>query len=461
MRRIPLYAAVFLALAPLALGGSGQREPLRESYRADALRPLSPGIPLEVRAMLPPGIRWPEAARTDLEARIRQEWPPQNLYGPVQSSLGVWLSYPLVTARVGGRVLVPVLTDSSVAIQGRLELPPPPAPKRVVLLVDASSSANARTHFESGGVRETIPVLEAEHRALEHLFAKLDDDWLEFGIIAFGETTWPVVAPGASLTEVRARLAEFRAAHPRGEGRTDLVCALQTAVEWLDTTPSGIEREIVLLTDGDLPHSGRFTNCSRRRSREARERCERDLNSTPCPAERSMPKRGRSDLVQLVQLARRVRRNVRVTPVVFEPDRRAHAYRNLARDTGGQFVQVPSPQGIEVALPALVAGRVQAVRARNVTSGAETADLRGADGSAFAGDLPLVEGANDLELVVESDRGIAALFRFRVYAAGAYLPHYLEQLRARNRSLEGQARELVDEARALRPPERSLEVATE
>jgi len=445
-----------------SLAGSISADDLRESYRADALRPLAAGVPLKVRAMLPPGTSWPRAARAAFEARIRQEWPAGSLYGPVQSSLGVWLSYPLVAAKVGGRTMVPVLSDSAIEVRGRIVLPPPPAPKRVVLLLDASSSANARTLFESGGVRETIPVLEAEHRALDYLFAKLQDDWLEFGIVAFGETTWPVVAPGAPLSEVRARLAEFKVAHPRGEGRTDLVCALQTAVEWLDDTPDGIEREIVLLTDGDLPHSGRFIDCSRRRSRAARERCEAELNTTPCPAERAMPKRGsRSDIVQLGQLVRRNRRKVRMTPVVFEPDRSARTYRTLARDTGGQFVQVPSPQAIEVALPPLVAGRVQAVRARNATSGRETADLRGEDGSSFAGTLALVEGANDLELVVESDRGTAALFRFRVYSAGGYLAGYLDQLRVRNRSLEGEARELVDEGRALRRPERSLEVATE
>ena len=70
--------------------------------------------------------------------------------------------------------------------------------------------------------------------------------------------------PGAPLETVRARLREFREARPRGEGRTDTVCALWTAVEWLDSTPRGVGREIVLLTDGDMPHSGRFVRCDRR-----------------------------------------------------------------------------------------------------------------------------------------------------------------------------------------------------
>ena len=127
-----------------------------------------------------------------------------------------------MTARVSGRTQVPVFLDGRAPVRGRLELPPPPGPKRVVILIDASESANARTAFENAdGIVEQIPVLEAERRALDHLVTQLEGDWLELGLIAFGEGTWPIAAPGGSADELRARLAEFRHERPRGQGRTD------------------------------------------------------------------------------------------------------------------------------------------------------------------------------------------------------------------------------------------------
>jgi hypothetical protein len=327
----------------------------------------------------------------------------------------------------------------------------------VVHLVDASSSANALIRFENpDGTVEQIPVLEAEHRAIEHLLDLLGNVGLELGVIAFGEGTWPVVEPGAPLETVRRRLREFRQARPRGEGRTDTVCALWTAVEWLDSTPRGVGREIVLLTDGDTPHSGRFTRCDRG-SREARERCETRLNRSSCPVGVGGT---RSDEVQMARLGRRVRRKVRISPVVFEHDRRARPYRLLAEDTGGEFVQVPSAQGIEVALPPLVAGRIRGVYARNLANGAESGDLLTKEVSTFEGTIPLVRGANDVELRVESDRGTAALMRFRVYRVEDHLPRYLADLRERNRELQTRMDGLVDEARELlaEPPRRDLEV---
>ena len=154
----------------------------------------------------------------------------------------------------------------------------------------------------------------------------------------------------------------------------------------------------------------------------------------------------------MARLGRRIRRRMRVSPVVFEQDRRARPYRLLAEDTGGKFVQVPSAQGIEVALPPLVAGRIRGVFARNASTGDSTGDLLTGDVSTFRGALPLAAGANDVELRVESDRGTAALLRFRVYSADGYLSRYLAGLRDRNQALQERVDGLADEAHDLWAP---------
>ena len=153
----------------------------------------------------------------------------------------------------------------------------------------------------------------------------------------------------------------------------------------------------------------------------------------------------------MARLGRSVRKRVRVSPVVFEQDRRARPYRLLAEDTGGEFVQVPSAKGIEVALPPLVAGRIRGVYARNASTGESTGDLLTADVSTFRGVLTLADGANDVELRVESDRGTAAFLRFRVYSAGDYLSRYLAGLRDGNQRLQERVDGLADEARNLWP----------
>ena len=124
------------ALAP------GSLDP-HDSYRVDALAPVAAGVPDAVRVLGPRGAGWPAPLRRELERRVRSEWPSNRIYGPIHSSVGLRLRYPLVTASVGGRVLVPVLESSRLQILGQLELPEPlDGPRRVVVLVDASSSAN-------------------------------------------------------------------------------------------------------------------------------------------------------------------------------------------------------------------------------------------------------------------------------------------------------------------------------
>ncbi len=463
---------LLLLLAGVGLGASADagEDPFQSPYRAERRGVVAEGVPREVGLLLPQRTAaWPAAAREALAQRIRREWVSvaDKLYGTLHASLGVSLEYPLVTVRSGRRVWVPVVEGPSIPIAGALSLPDARGPRRVVLLVDASSSANARTSFRrSDGSFESVSVLEAERRALEHLVELLADDWLEFGLIAFGEGTWPIIEPGASLQSVRDALARFRAEHPRGQGRTDLVCALSLARDWLRDTPKGVGREIFLLSDGDMPHSGRFTDCSfarKRRGKKAEASCLARRNQTRCPASRVSWGAGRSDWVQLLAFARHVRRELQVQPLVFEPDRAARVYRELAQSTGGELVRVSSPQAIDVVLPVLVAGRVQAVFARNEHTGHETPNLLQPGGSGFRGALPVRPGANDVELRVESDRGTAALFRFRVYVEPRYLERYLTQLRERNRSLELEVAEIVAEGRKRSQDtrRRSLELSAE
>jgi len=455
VRSSPHWISACAGLAAWLLVANSVRSqsdlPPAATYRADALAPVPARPPEQIQILLPPGeAPWPTSLRMDFEQRIRREWPPARIYGPVHSSLGLWLRDPLVTAQVGGRVLVPVLDAAELALSGALELPQEGAARRVVVLVDASASANVLTPFvREDGAAERIPVLEAERRALDHLVELLEERWLEVGVIAFGESTWPVAEPGLPLAELRARLARFRAERPRGEGRTDAVCALFSARDWLAATPDGVEREIIVMTDGELPHSGRFAECvgpSAQRVPEAAKACNERRNRSPCPARLPLAEAaGGSDLLQLAGFARSARDELRVTPLVFDHERAAGVWEQLAIRTGSRLVRVPSPRAVEAVLPALVSKRVRGVRARNATLGETTRDLLEADGRSFTGTLPLQRGANDVELRIEGDRGLAGLFRFRVYSEPGYLAAQLARLRDENAQLASRVRRLDGE----------------
>jgi hypothetical protein len=432
-----------------------------EPYRADLAALVPPGAPDGVELVFGPGARrWPEELRADLGERIRAGWPRDESYGPLQSSVGVELRWPLVTAPRGEDVLVPVVEAGRISIEGRLQLAETTGPRRVVVLVDASSSANGVT---GAGSEET--ALAAERRALDHLVDALGSDWLEFGVIAFGENTWSVAEPGTSAAELRESLARFASEHPQGEGRTDAVCALWTAWDWLESTPNGVSREIVVLTDGDTPFSGRFFDCEASHGVKADPAgCEAHRNRQVCPASHHFSRSdGASDVMQLVHLTRHIGDDVKVTPLIFEPERRALAWQQLAERTGGRLVRAPGPEAIDAVLPALVGSRIASVRARNVTTGAESGDLLQADRSHIAGELALAPGANDVELVVDSDRGAAARYRYRIYAAPGELERALAELERKNRALEERAAALEQEARerAAAAREKSLELRPE
>ncbi len=459
-------AILWVFVAAEARGGEPSAGTFYHPYRADETPGVEAEVPAALEILPAEGVdAWPESLRAELAEQLRSEWGPGAAYGPVRAGVGVWLAYPLVTARVGDRVVVPVTEASEMPVRGVLDLPRPSGPRSVVVLVDASQSANAPTLFRGErGFAERVSVLEAERRALDLLLELVDTTRVEIGVIAFGETTHPIARPGTPPAESRARIAEFFRAHPEGEGRTDTVCALWLARDWLAEAPAGHGREIVLHTDGDLPHSGRFTDCgtaSRRGGREAEARCEAQRNPTRCPAT-SQPRAsdGSSDLVQLSAFARRARGDVDVHALVFEADRAARPYRELAERTGGRLARVPSAEAISAALPALALREVRGVHARNATTGETTADLYDAATRGFEGRLRLAPGANDVEIRIDGERGPAGLYRYRVYSLPGHRERALARLRDENERLARRADALRDAARAHpRERSRSLEVA--
>ena len=469
--RAATLSILLLCIPPPVLARDGVSTPrdstraLYHPHRGEALEAIDGGVPRAVR-ILPPGgpDAWPEAARAELEERVRAAWRPGTPLGAVRPGVGLWVAYPLVAARQGERVLVPVVEDPVLPLRGSLALPASTGPRRVVVLIDASSSANAPIRFRDDDGRERlIPVLEAERRALRQLLEVLDRERVELGAIAFGEGTEAIFEPGASLEVALEQLDAFRRRRARGEGRTDTVCALWLARDWLDAAPDGYGREIALLNDGDFPHSGRFLRCDRRRGAGARAACEARLNATACPAShRFRTADGESDLVQMSSLARRFRKRVQVHALVFGSDRGARPYRELAEQTRGEFVRVPSAEAIEAALPALVARRIRAVVARNLDTGELADGLYDAEAARFDGHIGLRPGPNDIELRVLGDRGTAGLFRYRIWHEPRFLRDYLAELREGNRDLGRRLGDLVERTRSEeREPQRHIEVEPE
>ena len=431
--------------------------PYYRAHRPDRLEPVAGTPPSQIR-VLPPGgpERWSASLRARLEERVRREWPRDRTYGALQSAVGLWLAFPLVTGQDRGRLLVPVVMEKRLPIRGVVDLPDRSGPRRVILLVDASSSANTRSLLRTAeGSVERVTPLEAERSAVAGLLDVLGEADIELGVVAYGERTWPLAPPGTAPSEIRAQLAAWQVAQPRGVGRTDLLCALELARDWLRDTPKGVSKEVFLLTDGGLPHSGRFLDCrmsERRGGKKALQACEARRNRTPCPApHRFRESDGYSDLRQLDAFLRRARRALTVYPLVFDSTRPARPYQELARATGGDLYRVPSAEALEASLPALALGQVRAVYALNERTGRRTPNLLDAKTGRFVGILPLKRGANDVLLTVEGMQGPAARYRFRIYAEPNFLKRVLVELRNENRTLSERARN-PSVPRRLGPP---------
>jgi hypothetical protein len=414
---------------------------------------------------------------------VQRECPEDRLYGTIHSQVDLSLDHPLVHPWQGGRVVVPVLEETELPIRGRLRGPAYHLPARMVILLDISSSTSTRIPMlkEDGSI-EWSSARAAEHRSLERLL-----DWVlryrdagetvsgepatQIGIIAFGEGTWPVAEPGTSIEEIRGQLESRSIEWIEGVGRTDAVCALRLANDWLKRPPKATSREILLLTDGDLPFSGRFTDCDAPWYGRPSERaaCLASLNASICPASHELRStEGRSDVAQLFSFVREVRGEFPVFPVLFRLGRAPRFYRELARYTGGQAFQLGLDHGVERAISSFLEMerhqvQIVGVFAHNLQNGEATENLLGPNRSDFSGALPLNPGSNDVELRVESAGGPVALFRFRLYAVADPSQGYLRRLREANHDLERRFRGLVDGVRKrMRAPiPRDLEVTTD
>ena len=173
--------------------------PLGDSYRADVLEPVDGAAPESVQIVRESGAApWTGGIREQIERRIRAEWVEDRVYGPVYSSVGLWLRYPLTTARISGRVLIPVLERDRLTLEGTLVSQESDGVRRVVILVDASESSAAPVPAgRDGDAGAEIPLLEAQMRAVAELVSHSSEAGIEYGIIAFAERTWPIVEMGA------------------------------------------------------------------------------------------------------------------------------------------------------------------------------------------------------------------------------------------------------------------------
>jgi hypothetical protein len=389
----------------------------------------------------------------ELESKLRADWPAATAYGSLEGGIALSLLAPLGNFSLAGGVVVPVVGTDTLEIRGRVELPPSSETRRVVVVVDASASANAPADSSEPGQS----ILAMERRALRRLLQNLaaapdrpdspDRRALEIGIVAFGEKTWEVAKPTSDYSALISALDVFEREHPDGFGRTDTVCALWTAFDRLDRRSPQTDNEVVLLTDGDLPHSGRFLDCSRQRRPRERRVCEARWNRTSCPAQMRLSRTGRSsDLRQLDRLAGRFAGRVRVSPIIFQASRRTNAYTGLASRTGGTPIEVPSIAELTTALTPAVTGRVEGASARNLTTGARSPSLL-AEGGLLAGELSLAPGPNDVEVSVDAGLGRRARYRFRVYSASGELSAFLDGLRSRNQVLRVRLERLKAEGR--------------
>jgi hypothetical protein len=401
-----------LLLLLFGVGTARATEPtdyLDPFYRADVLRSLPTGAPTGV-SMIPPAddAPWPDVLRVALEERIRREWRSDRMYGALSARVAVWLRYPLVTANVNGRVVVPVLTTPLLPIEGRFDLSALRGPRRVVIVIDSPGA----------------PAV----RAIEPLLSSLVGDALEVGIVAAGEGAVPVAAPDLSSMRLREKLGAFAKSPPLSSRPGDLDCALALAEDWLRDTPSGSAREIVVLgaeRDADVAAA-----------------------PSPCPfAQRAAAE----DKSQLAALGLRLRHAVKVSALVLGSPIAAHPYRDRVAQTDGRLAQVASPDALGRALGALVMGSVRGVFARNLDTGGETGNLQTGAGGDFAGALALLPGANDVELRIESGPGTAALFRFRVYAADPTLQQLLAELAQQRQELDAGGDDILDRLAPARP----------
>lgn len=419
---------------------------IEEGVRAERLGTLG-GSAQEV-LLLPEGgpDSWPADLRRDLEERVIAEWDESLEYGVVEPGVGARLQYPLVTARMGARVIVPVVEGHELPVRGELDLLFGLAQRRLALLVDTSSSTNAQ-QGRSGGVADR--PFHAEWEAVERVYQVAAREPIDISVIAFGHRARAVVPPDTPVEDATAAVARYRKANPRGHGRTDSVCALWMGREWLEQAPDDVEKHLVILTDGAEPDSGRFPGCRLAKKiggGAAEWVCRLTRNRSECPAEHELdPKDGASDWDQVENFAEELPEEIHLHALLFGPGNDLERYELFADRAAGRSRTVLGPAAIDEALLDVVGHEVLGVYAMNETNGEQTRDILGRDGRGFEGVLSLDSGANDIILRVEKTDG-TTLFRFRVYAEPELRRDYLTDVRKANQALERERAGLIGEA---------------
>jgi hypothetical protein len=476
-----LEPCVSFAFALILLGGIARADP----PRSDQLPVVDARPPAEVLPLRgDDGQLWPEPVAEHLAARIRERWDGHKTYGVLESRVGLSLDYPLVNARLDGSVVIPVVEVGVVPVRGRVVLPDGGAGRRLVILIDVSQSSNQRAEIRRPeGAIEQISVRDGGVRTAIELTRRLIEQRAQYGhlldyrptqlsVIAFAETSWSLLAPGTDLEDALAALEKFalNGAHP--EGRSDAVCALELASDWLLAPDASGHTDVVLLTNGDLPFSNRFTNCSRLTDFREQVACLRSLNHSECSSSRSPdPEDGHSDIAQLFALARTTRPRLRIFPVLFQNTRPPRFILAIASHSGGQLIRVGLERGIESAVEQLLMddaprARVDGVAVHNLQASATVyADVQ--DDGSFSSGIGLIEGPNDLEVDVRSGSEILGRYRFRVQMSQDPLSDFLTELKEDNRRIairgeEGaeDLREVMREVRRQDRP-RDLQIAIE
>ena len=471
-----IVAALLACAVPAALAAEPARPP---AYRVDLVPPPEENDGSVQLLRSRDAAPWPVAVREHWESRVQEAWNGADGLGAIDRSIGAWLEYPLVNALPSGELVVPFVEGSQMPLRGRLVLPRGKAAPRVVVLVDVSESAGRRRAAlplpgtmrrpsirEAGlaGALKLIRALDEQARR-----ARIGEDLPEIGIVAFGEATLPLLElhTESGRRAAEAALLALVSGASDEAGRTDLVCALWTGWDWLQRDERAVE--VLVVTDGDLPFSGRFGACDRAGGGhpQAVARCEARRNRTHCPARHEFERTGgTSDLSQLFHFARSIGASAKLSPIYLGASRPPRFLRELARFRNqgryGQPGEADVWSWADRALPkAAQRSEARLVRARNLSTEEHTENLLANNGVDFAGVLRLVPGMNEIEILAEDVEGERGRFKFRVFAATDPVLEFREHLLGQNEELEHRLGRLVDATREqLRrePSTRGLEI---
>ncbi len=322
-------------------------------------------------------------------------WAGAAPSGAAEAPVGVRIEEPREGARVLGGEPVVYVRGTARARGGAV------AGHDVMLIIDTSGSTAGPSG--AGATRNGPPasILTVEVAAAEALLTRLDPAATRVGVVTFDgpvaadpvggaarDAPAAVVAQPltADFEQVRAALRRVLEAGPAGG--TDLAAGIRLAVRELlalrgSASPAdpGRRKVALLLTDGKptLPFG-----------------------------------RGRGDRVDPrdVELAAHAARVAAVGGVTIHtfglgPDAVAapEACATVAEATGGRYVPLRNPAQVLEALPRISLAGVELIAVRNLTAGRFAGDVAMTAEGSFRAAVPLVRGANQIEVSVLAEGG--------------------------------------------------------